>query len=205
MRDIHAILLDLGNVVIKLNPSALETGYGAYSKTAEKEIEEYILDSDDMNRYMEGKLSSRQFYGKVRRRFKMNIDYDEFYGIWNSMFLGYPEMEEIIRALKEKYPEIKLILISNTNEAHYDFIKDKFDILELLDGHIVSHELGVQKPDPKIFSEAMKLAGSIPKTTFYTDDREDLISAARAMGIKAFQFTGHGGFRSQLAKYGIEV
>jgi HAD superfamily hydrolase (TIGR01549 family) len=205
LKDIHAILLDLGNVVIKLNPAALETGYGAYSETAEKEIEEYILDSDDMNRYMEGKLSSTEFYQKVRRRFKMRIDYDEFYRIWNSMFLGYPEMEDIIKTLKEKYPEVKLVLISNTNEAHYDFIKDQYDILKLLDGHVVSHELGVQKPDPKIFSEAMKLAGSIPRNTFYTDDREDLISAARIMGIKAFQFTGHEGFKSQLAKYGIEV
>jgi HAD superfamily hydrolase (TIGR01509 family) len=202
---IKAILFDLGNVVIKLNYSALQAGYGTYSKKAEKEIEDFLLDSDDINRYMEGKLSSRQFYQKVRRHFRMKIEYDEFYRIWNSMFLGYPEMEEIIKALKEKYPEIKLVLISNTNEAHYDFIKDEFDILKLLDGHVVSHDVGVQKPNAKIFSEALKLAESVPKDTFYTDDRQDLIDAARIMGIRAFQFTGHAKLREDLSKFGIDV
>ncbi|MGD2279449.1 MAG: HAD-IA family hydrolase, partial [Candidatus Omnitrophota bacterium] len=117
----------------------------------------------------------------------------------------YPEMEKIIKELKDKYPGVKLVLISNTNEAHYDFIKEKYEILKLMDKCVVSHELGRQKPHPDIFNKAMRLAGSIPKETFYTDDRPDLVSAARVMGIRAFDFTGHDSLRENLSKCGIEV
>jgi HAD superfamily hydrolase (TIGR01509 family) len=74
-----------------------------------------------------------------------------------------------------------------------------------MDACVVSHELGKQKPDPDIFNEAMRLAGSIPKNTFYTDDRLDLIEAARVMGIRAFEFTGHESLKENLSKCGIQV
>ncbi|MGB2599903.1 MAG: HAD family phosphatase [Candidatus Omnitrophota bacterium] len=205
MKDIKAILFDLGNVLIKLKFGALEEGYGIYSEEAKKKIEEYILDSKNMNGYMEGKLTSSQFYERTRRLFNMGIGYQEFYRIWNSMFDHYPEVEEIIKALKKKYPKIKLILISNTNMAHWDHIKEEYEILKLLDAIVVSHEIGVQKPDSGIFNEAMRLAGSMPKNTFYTDDRSDLVDAARVMGLRAFQFTGHESLRENLAKCGIQV
>jgi putative hydrolase of the HAD superfamily len=205
LKDIKAILFDLGNVVVKLKTDALEEGYGAYSEEAKKRIEEYVLDSKNVNEYMEGKLTSSQFYERTRRLFKMDIRYQEFYRIWNSMFDHYPEVEEMIKVLKKKYPEIKLVLISNTNLAHWDHIKEEYDVLKLLDGIVVSHEVGVQKPDSGIFNEAMRLAGSAPKNTFYTDDRPDLIDAARVMGIRAFQFTGHESLRENLAKCGIQV
>ena len=52
---------------------------------------------------------------------------------------------------------------------------------------------------------ALALAGTEARSVFYTDDRADLIKKARAMGIKAFQFTGYEGLREQLAKFGINV
>jgi putative hydrolase of the HAD superfamily len=205
LKDIKAILFDLGNVIIRFDASILEKNYSTYGKIDEGKFVDYLLESENINRYMEGKITSNQFYEKTRRYFKMDVNFNEFYRIWNSMFYPYPEMEEIIRSIKKSYPDIKLVLISNTNEAHYDYIKEKYDILRSLDALVVSHELGRQKPHPDIFNEAMRLAGSIPKNTFYTDDRPELVEAARIMGIRAFQFTGHNLLRDQLAKCGVDV
>lgn len=205
MKDIKAILFDLGNVIVRFDASILEKNYSSYGKIDEGKFIDYLLESDNINRYMEGKLSNSQFYRKTRRYFGMDVSFDEFYRIWNSMFYPYPEMESLIKSIKNKYPQMKLILISNTNEAHYDFIKEKYDILKYMDACVVSHELGKQKPDPDIFKEAMRMAGSIPKNTFYTDDRLDLIEAARVIGIRAYEFTGHESLKENLAKCGIEV
>jgi HAD superfamily hydrolase (TIGR01509 family) len=204
-KTIKAMIFDLGNVVIKFDPNILDAEYRKYCKAREGAFVEYLLDSDNINKYMEGKLSSSRFYSKTKRMFRMDIKYGEFYGIWNAMFTSYPEMEEIIRKLKENYPQIKLILLSNTNEVHYNFVKEEYKVLDLFDGHLLSHEFGKQKPHPEIYKEAMRMAGTIPRDTFYTDDREDLIEAARIMGIKAYQFTGHEGLIKQLSKFGIEV
>jgi len=205
MKEIKAILLDLGNVVVLVRAEAAHAGYSAYGKIDPDSMFRYVMDSENMNRYQEGRLNSSQFYEKTRRYFKIKISYADFYKVWNDMFERYLEMEEIIKTLKEKYPQIKLVLLSNTNQAHYEHIKKEYPILGLLDGHVVSYEVGRQKPHPEIYKEALKVSGTLPKETFYTDDRPELIEAARVMGIHAFQFTGHEAFRAQLAKFNIEV
>jgi FMN phosphatase YigB (HAD superfamily) len=204
-KNVKAILFDLGNVIVGVDAVKLEKAYASYGKVKEGAVVDYFMESDNMNRYMEGKLTSSQFYNKTRREFKMDIKFSEFYQIWNSIFYPFPEMNDIIGVLKEKYPDIKLVLISNTNESHYEFIKQEYKILDLLDGHVVSHEMGCQKPNAKIFTEAMRVAGSIPRETIYTDDRMDLIEAARVMGICAFQFTTPEQFRKDLVKRDIHI
>lgn len=205
MKKIKSILFDLGNVLIKLDFEALEKGYMEHAKFPKGSMIEYMMDSSLMNRYMEGDLNSAQFYRKTKKLFKMDINLTDFYRIWNSMFIPYPEMEELIKCVKATHPEIKMVLLSNTNEAHYEHIRDEYSVIKLMDAHLVSHEFGAQKPDPAIYKEALRLAGTLPKDTFYADDRADLIEAARLMGIRAFQFTTHEVFRAQLAKCGVIV
>lgn len=202
-KNIKAILFDLGNVLIKLDPDAVEKGYAAYAKIKEGEMVQHIMDSELMNAYMEGKITSEKFYKRTKKLFRMDIGLKEFYRIWNSMFHPYPEMEDLIKTIRAKYPALRMVLVSNTNEAHYEFIKQEFSVLKLLDEFLVSHEFGIQKPDPAIYLEALRIAGTLPKETFYADDRADLVEAARILGIHAFQFTCHEELRAQLAKCGI--
>ncbi|MBD3296436.1 MAG: HAD hydrolase-like protein [Candidatus Omnitrophica bacterium] len=204
--SIKAILFDLGNVIVSLHTDRLEKAYAeAGRKLKDGEVLSYFNESDNINRYMEGRLNSSQFYSKTKRIFRLKMKFREFYQHWNSIFSPFPGTEEIIRNLKKDYPDIKLLLLSNTNESHYDFIRDNYKILELLDGHIASHETGCQKPHPDIFKAALKLADTLPKETIYTDDRQDLIDAARVMGIRAYRFTTAERFRSDLARFDIHV
>ncbi|MFH1412210.1 MAG: HAD family phosphatase [Candidatus Omnitrophota bacterium] len=201
--NIKALLFDLGNVMIKFDPAIAEEGYSRYGKIKKGGFVDYIMDSREIDRYMEGDLNSSRFYMITCRRFRLDIKFKEFYEVWNSIFSPYPEMEKMVLELKEKYPELKLILVSNTNEAHYEFLREKYDILNAFDERVLSHEIGCQKPDPRIFNEALRLAGSIPKETFYADDRQDLIDAARVMGIRAFLFTEYQELKEQLSSCNI--
>lgn len=205
MKKVKAIFFDLGNVIVNFDPEILEEGYSRFGNIEKGKVVEYLLESKNVERYMEGRLTASQFYSKTRRLFKLKIKFGEFYELWNSIFIPNPEMEEIVKKIKEKYPEIKIVLVSNTNYEHFEFIKENYKVMELFDAHVVSHEVGKCKPDSSIFQEALKLSGTLPKDTFYTDDRADLIEAARIMGLRAFLFTGHLELKQQLAKYGIDV
>ena len=204
-KPIKAMLFDLGNVIIRFDPEILVKGYSSYTRIKTPNFVEYVLESTNINKYMEGKLTSSQFYMRTKRLFKLKISYGDFYKVWNDIFYPYPEMETMLRDIRTKYPNIKLVLISNTNETHYDFLEKEYKILDIFDGVILSHEVGRQKPHPDIFQKALKAAGSLPKETFYTDDRLDLIEAARSMGLRAFQFTGHEELRSALARLDIHI
>jgi len=204
-KTIKAILFDLGNVIVRVLPEIAAKGYSDCCKMTEESFADYITGSDNVKKYQEGKLTSSRFFTRTKNFFKMDIKFREFYDIWNGMFRPYPEMEEIIGTIKKDYPDIRLVLLSDTNEAHYQFLEQQYAVLDLMDERILSYEVGKQKPHPRMFAAALDAAGSIPKNTFYTDDRPELINRARTIGIRAFQFTGHEDLRQQLSAYQIRV
>jgi glucose-1-phosphatase len=204
-KTIKAAFFDLGNVLVKFDMEILVKGFSSYTKIKNPNFSEYVMNSPNTDKYMEGKLSSSKFYSRTKKLFKMDISYGDFYRVWNEIFTPYPEVEEIVKKIKTKYPELRLILVSNTNETHYNFLEKEYEVLALFDETILSHEVGCQKPDPDIFTKALLASGTIPKDTFYTDDRLDLIESARTMGIRAYHFTGHEKLISDLAKVNIFV
>jgi FMN phosphatase YigB (HAD superfamily) len=128
---------------------------------------------------------------------------DDFRTTWSSAFL--PDLlvsEELLATLKRNYP---LILVSNTNEAHYEFIRSKYPVLAYFDKCVLSYEVGSLKPDHKIFEHAIEIAGSPADRLFFTDDREENILAARELGIRAHQFLGQAKLLKALQDEGVQI
>ncbi|MBF0494174.1 MAG: HAD family phosphatase [Candidatus Omnitrophica bacterium] len=206
MTNIKAIFFDLGKVVVQYDVKTLVKGYSKYAKMpGEEELGEYMMKSYQGMAYMTGRMTSSVFYTRTKKYFKMRVGYNNFYEVWNSMFFHDPEMEKYMRDIKAKYPELVFILVSDTNPGHFEFIQKEYPILELMDHFVLSYEIGELKPDPKMYTTALRLAKVLPKEAVYFDDRADLIKSARSMGIRAFQFTTCESARTALVKLGIEV
>ena len=202
---IKAIFFDLGNVLVGLNLKKVEKGYMRYGYKPDGRIWKFIMDSGISQKYMRGKISSREFYEKASMGLGMKIGYKDFYRVWNSMFYHFPDMEKLVRTLNKKYPKISLILVSDTNKVHFEFIREKYKILDLLDHYVVSFKVGEIKPNPVIYKAAIKLAQAKPREIFYADDRPDLIKAVRKLGLRAFHFTGAKALRERLRMLGVLV
>jgi HAD superfamily hydrolase (TIGR01509 family) len=65
--------------------------------------------------------------------------------------------------------------------------------------------VGLTKPDPGIYRHALQLAGAQPQEAFYTDDRPELIAAARELGLQAFVFQGVPQLEKDLSNVGISL
>src|SRR5262249_29464942 len=95
--------------------------------------------------------------------------------------------------------------VSNTNEAHIEFIRSRYRVLDYFDQHICSYEVGSLKPDRKIFERAIQVSGHRPDELFFADDREENILAARQLGIHAHQFRTESLLVEALQKAGVET
>lgn len=108
--------------------------------------------------------------------------------------------EELLVALKHNYP---LILVSNTNEAHINYVRANYQLLDHFDHYVFSYEVGSLKPDCKIFQHAITVSGFSANELFFTDDREENIRAARQLGMHAHQFKNQSQLVAALQQAGV--
>ena len=200
---IEALLFDLGKVLIDFN---FETGVQALHaccSISRDRFEEVLWDESWIRRYERGEISTSEFHDYLCKTANLNLTLPDFRQTWSSVFL--PDLilsEDLLAALKRKYP---LILVSNTNEAHFEFIRSKYAAVDYFDRHILSYEVGALKPGRKIFEHAIAAASCPAEALFFTDDREENIAAARQLGLRAHQFKSESQLILALQEAGIEI
>ncbi|HET7770192.1 MAG TPA: HAD family phosphatase [Chloroflexota bacterium] len=84
---------------------------------------------------------------------------------------------------------LKTAVLSNTITAHVSHNREKglyapFDVL------VFSNEVGLSKPDPAIYRHTLEQLGlqDRPEATFFVDDLEENVDAARALGMHGILF-----------------
>ena len=68
---------------------------------------------------------------------------------------------------------------------------------------MVSGEVGVIKPDPRIFELLLERFAIDPKRAVYIDDVAANVDAARPFGIHTVHFTTPSALRAELAELGL--
>ncbi len=200
---IEALLFDLGKVLIDFN---FETGVQALHAScsiSRDRFEEVLWDETWIRSYERGEISTVQFHEYLCKTANLSMPLLHFRETWSSVFLpGLMVSEELLASLKRNYP---LILVSNTNEAHFEFVRSKYRVADYFDHHVLSYKVGSLKPDRRIFEHAIAAANRPVETLFFIDDREENIVAARQFGIKTHQFKSEAGLVIALQDAGIEI
>ena len=97
-------------------------------------------------------------------------------------------------------------LLSNTNPKHINNnLKLSSTFFEFVKGAIYSFEVGVRKPDPTIFENALKLSGSRASKTLFIDDLIENIQIAKKLGWKAIHYENDNLLQDQLTFLGIDT
>ncbi|GII53339.1 hypothetical protein Pth03_17280 [Planotetraspora thailandica] len=101
-------------------------------------------------------------------------------GLLARMFAGFRPVEEMNEMLRRaRAAGISTCLLSNSWAN--DYPRDGWD--GLFDAVVISGEVGMRKPEPRIFHHALGLVGLEPEQCVFIDDIEANIQAAEALGI----------------------
>src|SRR3954447_13428406 len=119
--------------------------------------------------------------------------------------LGQPiwPVVDLVSELKSK--GVGTFALSNWSARTFAIARPRFEFLGWLDGIIVSGEVGVTKPDPRIFRALLDRYELEPARTAFVDDRDVNVQAAAALGIRAVQFVGARQLREDLRAMGLPV
>jgi len=185
---IRNLIFDLGGVILNYDVEADSRAL------AQAGLPEYA----SWNRYPElGKVANLYLNGLISdAEFCTGIDPFCSAGTTDSMKLysmqavlaDIPrERLEAIRALRGRY---RIFLLSNINHLSWEYALEQFakagiDPSDCFDRLFLSYELGIAKPDGRIFHHVLETTGSLAEETLFLDDSSDNIRAARELGISA--------------------
>jgi HAD superfamily hydrolase (TIGR01509 family) len=180
-------LFDLGNTVIRL----------AYERVLENIRKDASISRDEMVELFEkpgsyrdlerGAISFAEFYEFLCENAGYRASIHDFRVIWEDFFDGpVAGMEEVLDRVRERY---RVAFVSNSNEVHAEVIPRHYAALFRKDDRFIfSHRFKCAKPDPDFFQRALEVVGALPQQAVLVDDLLENVLAARALGLRAFQF-----------------
>jgi FMN phosphatase YigB (HAD superfamily) len=189
---IKLFVFDLGNVILPFEHRQIAVKLHETSRIQDRftpdDLFKFLFDMDRglVNPYEEGLMSSVDFFAKLREKYKLELEYDEFKDIWNIIFQEDSEVNNAILYLKNKgYP---VFLLSNTNELHFSYIMERYPIVHSLDEWILSYEVGAKKPKQKIFDTIFEKTDTARGEVLYIDDVPEYVEAAKNYGLQGLVF-----------------
>lgn len=128
------------------------------------------------------------------------------YSLWSREFIHkYHQNREVMEiARKLKKNGYTIAVLSNTIEPHAKIVRDKggyspFDVVTL------SFEVGVRKPDPKIYKFTLSRLGVDAEETVFIDDSDENVQAATALGIHGVVFKDAHQLETELNNIGVSL
>lgn len=198
---IKTLIFDLGNVIVRFDHSRIVQRIEQFCELKSDEVYSKIFASTFVHDYDHGRISSLEFYDKAKELLDLQMSFNDFSVAWNCTFDLEPILpEELIKSLSEKY---RLLILSDTNELHFEFIRENFRALNYFDDYVLSYQIGAIKPAPEIFRATIERANCLPEECFFTDDREPNVLGAEKVGINAIQFISAERFMKDLEKLNL--
>ena len=178
---IKAIIFDFGDVFINLDKE------GTNRKLKEMNIEDLPEAISAKNReYEQGFVTSDEISDHYHTHFPQ-LENESFLESWNSMLLEFPEYRlKFIQKLADA-KDYKLILLSNTNENHIEYIKQHVSFYEdfknCFDAFYLSYEIGLRKPNPNIFEFVLQQQKLKAEECLFIDDTQENTETASKLGF----------------------
>jgi putative hydrolase of the HAD superfamily len=194
---IRTIFVDFGNVCATFNGQRFMENFSKTTGVTQKAIETALFGdtSDAQNcRYSQlfeslecGRIPPAKFFHELTRNLNCagRIDYETFAHFWVDIFdVENAALDQLLTRLPQKK-----FLLSNTNIIVYTrhmaqstIVRNHFSAP---DRQVMSYRIGEIKPNPIIYSMALKLARVSAENALFIDDLPENIDAWRNMG-------GHG-------------
>jgi len=202
MNSKRAVVFDLGGVLIDWNPRHL---YRKMFDGDEEGMERFLSEicTPEWNlRQDEGRSFAEATEELVARHPEQAELIRAFFDRWPEMIEGaIEETVEILAELKGAGREI--YALSNWSAETFPHARKRFQFLDWFDFTVISGEIGVVKPNRKVFDFLLEKTGRRAEECVFVDDSSANTTAARDLGFDAIHFRSPRQLRDELMSRGI--
>lgn len=191
---IKTAIWDVGNVMLYFSMNPIYDGLSRYTDIGRDRIAQLLDDTPDSpgpdRLHNTGKITSLEFYQRVNDALNLRgIGFQEFSRIWCDIFTeNKPVCDLVSKSGDQGY---NLMILSNTDPIN---VQQAWRMIphvlkRFKPGMIVtSYEVGVMKPDEKIYLECLLRSGSRPEECVFIDDKAKYVEVAERLGINGLLY-----------------
>lgn len=182
------IILDVGDVLLEYRWKDMLMDYGLSEEDAVRVGQEIFVSPLWGEGLDLGIMTQEEVIAEFRKEFPEDADAIEWF-ITNGeqMHVARPEIWERVRQLKEQ--GYRIYLLSNYSEKLFQKHTRDADFINMADGMVVSYQVHLIKPDPRIYQCLLTRYELKPEECLFFDDRKENVEGALAVGIEAVQVT----------------
>ncbi len=193
---IRAIIWDLGGVLVRTQDFAPRERLAARLGLTRLELEELVFGGDSGLRAQRGEISVEQHWENLRQHFHFSPE--ELASFEREFFQTDQADKELVDYIHRLRPQYRTALLSNMFSDLRRLMTDQWFMLDAFDEIIVSAEVGLMKPDPRIFHLALERLGAAPQEAVFIDDMPRNLTGAQAVGLHTVRFHNPAQVRADL-------
>ncbi|HRO69003.1 MAG TPA: HAD family phosphatase [Chitinophagaceae bacterium] len=203
MKNLKAIIFDLGGVLIDWNPRYVFDE--KYFESEEKR--EFFFSNICTSDWNEEQDAGRSIVEATQLLVGQHPEWEtairDYYGRWTDMLKApIPETVEIFRQLKQS-DRYKLYALTNWQVGLFDIALVRYNFLHWFDGRVVSGEERTRKPFPEFYQRLLNRYDLKPSETIFIDDNARNVKAAEDLGIRSIHFQSPSQLKEKLTEMGI--
>ncbi len=175
----RAVIFDVGRVLVHWDPDATLTGLAEISRASRAELQQILRQtSPTLGR---GTLSVSDFHRLLIDQAGASQEWPLFY---QAFCRGLRRDDAALSYAAQLAGQgAALGIISNTNAIHVQWLHDHLPELSCFRAVVWSSDAGLLKPEPAIYTLAVRQMEIAPADALFIDDLEENVAGAAAAGL----------------------
>lgn len=198
------VIFDLGGVVVNSDPrNWLVDRF--FNEKIEDDLHRLTFGSEIWQRWARGEIGINTVRLLVEEQAKAAgrlFEAREVLENWQSMLTNKNSTIDMIRRMKKS--GVHVYYLSNTEKETLEILQQR-DFWKYWDGGVASCDIGICKPDPRIYQSLLMHYQLDPASCLYVDDKKENIDQAAALGIAGILYQNPRALASTLMACGVPI
>ncbi len=186
--SIKVVIFDMGGVLVRTEDTAPRVALGLRFGKTYTELDKIVFANKSSLRASRGEISARDHMQHVMRTLDLPETDETINNFIDEFFLGDEVDEEIVDYIQSLRPRYQTVLLSNAWDNLRKVLATKWKIADAFDEIFISAEMGIAKPDPRIYKMVLEKLDVAPEETVFIDDFIKNIESARKLGMFGIHF-----------------
>lgn len=195
--NIKAIIFDMGGVILRTNDESPRKEIAESLNISLEQLKQEVFFSNTAIKSEKGLIDKYDLWKLILKShahqdLEKAPEYDEKF--WSGDILNL-DLLDLIKNLKKQF---LIGMLSNAFKGAREWIENHYHFLQIFDYSVFSYEIGIRKPDKKIYQFVCRKLKVKPQETIFIDDMLNNVEGARKAGLIGIQYLSFNQLKHEL-------